>query len=316
VVGKGFSRVFHYAQFILFFCISPFLRFFGRVVFWGEKGGRKDPIFIVGAPRTGSTIFYQALTNYYNVLYFDNVVSRWYRTILFGFWLSSRKYGMQPHHSFSSEHGVTKGGHSPSECGEFWYRWLPKDRHFVEKADPVMAASIAKEINQVSARFGLPLVFKNLNAGQRLRLIIKAFPDARIVFIRRDPRFVLRSILKARQKVGVTEGQWWSVRPPHFDRYLGLSEIQMCAAQVFYVERQIIEDLKLFPSANVHVVNYNDLSSGLLMAIGAELSLTKRPGGSLPIFTQDSEESVPAHEMDALSQAIACYPFSELHYEK
>lgn len=295
--------------------LSPLLRLLSRFFGGGSAAGCQAPVFIVGAPRTGSTIFYQALTNYFDVLYFDNVVSFWYRAILFGFWRSFIKYGHAPHNSFSSEHGVTLGGHSPSECGEFWYRWLPKDRHFVDKVEPAVIAAIRQEVNEVSAVFDRPLVFKNLNAGQRLRLIVKAFPDARIIFIRRDPLFVLRSILSARRRVGVKAGQWWSVRPPEYERYLSLPEAQMCAAQIFNIEKQILEDLELFPRENVFVVDYDELSADAVKEMGRTLGLMLREGGSLPEFSKDSVDVISAEEMDGLVKALSGYPFAELKYE-
>lgn len=281
----------------------------------GEKATRSAPVFIIGAPRTGSTIFYQALTNHFDVLYFDNIVAFWCQAILFGFKRSFKRYGNAPHDCFSSNYGATDGGHSPSECGEFWYRWLPKDQHFVPQVDSKIACAIRQEVNEVVDYFGKPLVFKNLNAGQRLRLIAQAFPNARIIFIRRDPRFVLRSILAARKRIGVKPGQWWSVRPPHYERYLGLPEPEMCAAQIYHIEKQILEDLPLFPREQIRVIDYQELSASKLVEIGSWLGLSPRAGGWLPEFTKDSLEGWAQQELDALERAISRYPFAELRYE-
>lgn len=295
------------------FFLSPLIRFF-----WRGTGGGKSihaPVFIVGAPRTGSTIFYQAITNYFDVLYFDNVVAFWFRTILFGFKRSFKKYANAPHNCFTAAHGATVGGHSPSECGEFWYRWLPRDQHFVEKADPTIASAIRQEVHEVCNYFGKPLVFKNLNVGQRLRLVLEAFPDARIIFIRRDPRFVLRSILSARRKLGVKAGRWWSVRPPRFEEYLNLPEVEMCAAQIFHIERQVLEDLALFPKKNIFIVDYNEMTVESIQEIGCALGLAPRKGGCLPEFSKDLLNTIPEDELELLGRALSRYPFAEFKYE-
>ena len=69
-----------------------------------------QPTFIIGAPRSGSTILYQALTNAYDVAYFDNVACTLHRNPLAGFALSRVMFGDRPHDSFTSTHGTTSGG--------------------------------------------------------------------------------------------------------------------------------------------------------------------------------------------------------------
>jgi len=44
-----------------------------------KKQNFYPPIFIVGAPRSGSTLLYQLLAYYYNFSYFTNYSSLFYR---------------------------------------------------------------------------------------------------------------------------------------------------------------------------------------------------------------------------------------------
>ena len=53
---------------------------------YANKPLMHQPVFIIGAPRTGSTILYQGLTNYIDVLYIDNLTSRLYKNFFFGIW--------------------------------------------------------------------------------------------------------------------------------------------------------------------------------------------------------------------------------------
>lgn len=268
-----------------------------------------QPIFIVGAPRTGSTILYQALTNAFDVTYIDNTACKWNRNLLFGLWLSDRKYGNKPHDNFDADHGNTQrfGGHSPSECGEFWYRWCPRDRHFIDYEDITqsMVAGIGREINRSTRYFGRPFLFKNLNAGQRLRLIAQIFPAARIVYIKRDHVFVLRSILAARAKLGLKEGQWWSVKPKGYRHLMTLPEAEMCARQILDIERQVEEDLSLFPQANVRTIRSCELSPEVIGDLARWLNLWPRPHGALPGFRKDDRASLDAHELRRLQSALS-----------
>lgn len=295
--------------------LSPLIRIWESSQFIYSDDSVCSPVFIVGAPRTGSTILYQALTNSYDFLYIDNLACAWNKNLRFGIWLSRKKFGANPHNNFESEFGSTRkfGGHAPSECGQFWYRWLPSDYHFIDNQDitPEMVRGIKDEVLGASAHLGRPLLFKNLNAGQRLRLIHRAFPKAKIIFVRRDPRFVVRSILSARSKLNVPPGQWWSIKPPNFSKLTILPELEMCAAQVFYLERQIETDLSLFPEENVRQVHYQDLSQKLVDDLGAWVGCPPRCDFMLPKFHRDDPMKLSALEREDLGKSIERYSFDK-----
>jgi len=294
---------------------SPVIHIFENCWFYRFDSGGFSPVFIIGAPRTGSTILYQALTNSYQLAYIDNTACTWHRNLRFGLWLSQKKHGDKPHNNFKAEHGNTRkfGGHAPSECGQFWYRWLPKDRHFVDhhEVSPEMVAEIRTEVLGASAYLKRPLLFKNLNAGQRLRLIHKAFPDAKIIFIRRDPRFVVRSILKAREKTGVKPGDWWSIMPPNVKDLLSLPEYEMSVAQVYYVEKQIQQDLALFPDNQVWQLHNQELNESLMDELARWMSVVRRKNGELPAFIKDDLSTIDPAEKDNLEESISRYPFDK-----
>lgn len=302
------------AKFVSF--LAPLIKVLEYIFFnLPIKNSSQQPIFIIGAPRTGSTILYQALTNNYRVLYIDNTACAWWRNLRFGLWLSQKKYGDAPHNNFKSEHGDTKkfGGHAPSECGTFWYRWLPKDRHFIDHFEITeqMIKQIRCEVLGASHYLKQPLVFKNLNAGQRLRLIHKAFPNARIIYVRRDPRFVVRSILKARHQVGVKPGQWWSIMPRNVNELLKLPENEMCVAQVYHLEKQIEEDMALFPEENVREVHYQAFNELLIHDLGRWIGVPRREGGEAPTFQKDVLERLSQQELKQLNQWVEQYPFNK-----
>lgn len=294
---------------------SPVIRIWENSFFTYKEENTSEPVFIIGAPRTGSTILYQALTNAYQFAYIDNTACTWHRNLRFGLWLSKKKYGDNPHNNFKAEHGNTGkfGGHAPSECGEFWYRWLPKDRHFVDYHEVTGKAvkELRSEVLGASAFLQQPLLFKNLNAGQRLRLIRQVFPEAKIIFIRRDPRFVIRSILKGRKKLGIKEGKWWGIMPPNAKDLLVLSESEMCAAQVYYIERQIEEDLALFPDKNIREIHYQNLNSSMISDLAAWIGVQHKHCGGLPSFQKDDFDKLVIEERAELNSLLYKYPFKK-----
>jgi len=273
------------------------------------------PTFIIGAPRTGSTILYQALTNTYNVCYIDNLTCKWHRNLLFGMWLSDKTFSDRPHNNFLAQNGDTGryGNHAPSECGNFWYRWLPKDRHFIDyhEVKAGMVKKIRKEVDAVMHYFGKPMLFKNLNAGQRLRLLVKVFPWSKFIFIRRDPRLVVRSILNSRKKAMIRPGQWWSIMPPNYKELIALPPLEMAAAQVYYLEKQIKTDLALFPSKNIREIHHRDLSPELIHSIGTWMGATPRSHGVFPEFIKDNPGQIDRSERKLLDKVVATFPFDE-----
>jgi hypothetical protein len=310
---KVFKRALLAFQKVLLRNLQPFIWYWEKCFFYIPEHEPNQPIFIIGSPRTGSTILYQALTNAYQFAYIDNAACAWHRNLRFGMWLSKKKWGNLPHNNFQANHGDTCkfGAHAPSECGQFWYRWLSRSRHFIDHDD--VSEQIIKEIREeifgVTSYFQRPLLFKNLNAGQRLRLIIKAFPKAKIIFVRRDPRFVIRSIFNARKKVGIPPNQWWSIMPPNVNDLLQLPEFEMCAAQVYYLEHQIEEDIKLFPEDNVRTVHYNELDVGLVRQLAEWCGVPKRSGGKILDFVHDDPTKLPLEEREQLEKLVSKYSF-------
>jgi hypothetical protein len=243
---------------------SPIIRTFtGKDKYVVQPASENAPVFIIGAPRTGSTILYQLLTNELDVLYIDNLIDVFFRNFLAAFKMSNRLFGSKPHNCFKSVHGNTWkcGLHAPSECGDFWYQWLPRDRHYITPEDVSrnVIENIQGNINAPLAYFNKPLVFKNMNAGLRLKLIKSALPDSKFIFVKRDPVDTAISILNVRKKTQGSIDKWWSLIPPNHEELLPLSPVQQVVNQIYRIEKQIISDLKLFPEGNTIVVNYPDI---------------------------------------------------------
>jgi hypothetical protein len=233
---------------------------FGR----DSDGAARDchPVFIVGAPRSGSTALYQALTECLDLLYIDNLASLFYRNLYFGMWLSQSVFHRRRHGCFQSEQGSTEGCglHAPAECGDFWYRWLPREPHYIPKGQlgEVALRQIRQTIYAIIHRFRRPLVFKNLNAGQRMGMLRQITPNARFIFIRRDPVFTAQSIMEVKREKGLDARDWWSIMPENQPRLLELDGPEMAVAQVFYLERQIMMDRHLFPPEQCVDIRYED----------------------------------------------------------
>lgn len=261
-----------------------------RLAEYGNTNTKYSPIFIIGAPRTGSTILYQLLTHYFNVSYIDNLACKFHKNLFFGMWLSEKIFGNKSHNCFSSKHGntwKTGGFHGPSECGQFWYRWLPRDHHFIDydEITKEMVEGIRMNITAITNYFDKPLIFKNLNAGQRLLLLHKISPDARIIWIRRDIESVVCSQLSIRKQLDIGKNEWWSIMPPDYKDLLNFNEVEMVVRGVHSIEKQISKDLSLFDSHNIIKINYEELCFDrevIMQNLGERLKLRRRDDTVLP----------------------------------
>lgn len=239
--------------------LQPAEKYFAKK--YGEQGIRKyPPVFIIGAPRTGSTIFYQTITNCWDVGYITNLECRLCRSIIVASIFSRKMFRNKAHDNYESYHGSTKGLNSPSECGQFWYRWFPTDRHFVDKDE--LNSSQQKEMRAVVGALitvkNRPLFFKNMNCGQRLAALSQIFPEAIFLNCVRDPLYVAQSLLETRKRVYGNYDTWWSIMPKNFSQLQSLHATEQVVAQIYNIETQINKDLKQYFPGRYIRVQYED----------------------------------------------------------
>lgn len=236
-----------------------------KIKYYASLPQKHQPVFIIGAPRTGSTILYQLITNYLDVIYVDNLIDIFHKNLFFGFWLSNKIFKNKQHNCFKSYHGSTYqygGLHAPSECGGFWYRWLPKDRHYIAKGEIPNDSlkEIRNNILSIINKFNKPLLFKNMNAALRMGMINEIFPKAKYIFIKRNPFYCAQSILITRKYLFNNYNKWWSLMPKNYNKIIKKFPIEQVVNQIYYIEKQIEKDKKLFPENNILSVNYGSLN--------------------------------------------------------
>ena len=83
---------------------------------------RHPPIFFLGAPRSGSTLAVQVITDALDVGYISNRHCQWFGAPALAESLFQPTKD-RPRSDFQSQQGTTKGNYAPAECGEWWYRF-------------------------------------------------------------------------------------------------------------------------------------------------------------------------------------------------
>src|SRR5690606_22671196 len=77
------------------------------------------PVFVIGPPRSGTTLLYQLLVNRFDFIYLDNLSSKFYSAPTVGMWLSKTVAGLAPRTStgYESAYGKTESIFGPNEAG-------------------------------------------------------------------------------------------------------------------------------------------------------------------------------------------------------
>jgi len=120
-------------------------------------------VFVIGAPRAGTTLLAQAITYCYSAGYITNLAARFWGAPLVGIELSHAVLGYDAPRDmgrdfFRSHYGSTRGAGGLHEFGYFWKGWMdPRgDRQIERRCLWEMCGYVA----MIQNRLGRPLVMK------------------------------------------------------------------------------------------------------------------------------------------------------------
>lgn len=203
------------------------------------------PVFVVGPPRSGTTLIYEALVGSFRFAYISNLAHRLYRTPV-----AATKLGLsvieryEP--TYESTWGHISGWGAPNEGGWVWDRWFP-EHDVSESGEPSPASTdvMRKTIHAMSLLMRGPFITKNVNHSVWIPYLSRVFPGAIFVEVQRDVVASARSMLKARREDAGERRmhEWMSVKPRHWRRYERESAETQCVAQAVLLRRQIQEDV-------------------------------------------------------------------------
>ncbi len=217
------------------------------------------PIFIIGAPRSGSTLLYQVLTDYYDIGYLSNLHCLFFGAPSF---LERLFHPLKKRQqsNYRSCHGQTQGWTAPSECGEFWYRFFRRKPQYIplEEADPQQLGQLRGAVSALVNALGKPVLFKNLNCALRLQPTFKVLPEALFIVTHRQPIDNGHSLLEVRKKVHGNYRTWWSMEPPEIDKLKTLPPHQQVVQQIRQIESLIERDRQIIGPNRFMDVQYEE----------------------------------------------------------
>jgi hypothetical protein len=229
-------------------------------------------LFIVGAPRSGTTLLLQWLAASGSFAYPSNLLSRFYRAPYLGSRIQQLLTSAELDYrnelvelrsidspSWRSDVGKTRGVLEPHEFSFFWRRFFPIAQA-QKLTDEQLAASdpagFAAGWGAIERAFGKPVAAKGILLQYDIRRLAEWLPRAVFVHTRRDAFANVRSLLGARERVFGTPEAWFSVQPPEYEWLRHEDPYTQTAGQVLFTNRSIEAELEALPAHRVCRVQY------------------------------------------------------------
>ncbi|HET60334.1 MAG TPA: sulfotransferase [Chloroflexi bacterium] len=220
-------------------------------------------IWIIGPPRSGTTLLYQVLLKRYKFAYISNFASVFYKAPILATGIAHILFNSRDAViEFESDYGKTSNWLGPHEAGAFWYRWFPKG-DYVYVPPNALSQNHLKLLKREVIGLGLfmkaPVLFKNVYNSMRIAPIVETFPNACFLVCNRDPLDSAQSILNGRAKFYNDKSEWLSVPPKEVEQIRQHPYWQQVTEQVYYIYQQIDEDKQRYGTNRFLEIDYGQL---------------------------------------------------------
>jgi hypothetical protein len=203
------------------------------------------PIFIVGPPRSGTSLLYKTLAAHPELAWFNRNYKRlpeWPKLARF---LTA----------------VRNRPDVPQESSAFWNRFCTRDDDFMGAADatPEIRDWYQRVVEGVTAARGKRRFLAKLPSHSlRVGWLDAVFPDALFVVAVRDWRAVVSSVIAKRSADAAAGKAWIGVRFPGWQNAIHLDPAAFAARQFRIVHESIEEQVGAFPERTFRLF-YEDL---------------------------------------------------------
>ncbi len=228
--------------------------------------------FIIGAPRSGTTLLFQSLSNTKSFSYPSNFISRFYNNPAFGLQvqelLTNKDYHFQNEFSdvnfsseidFKSSIGKTNGILSPNEFWYFWRRFFDEENLQYElKINKDTLIQLTSELSNWYSILEKPLLFKGLLFNEYIDSIKNIIPEAKFIFIRRDLHDNSKSLLNTRKTFFGDTSRWYSFKTTNYDQIKDRPAEEQVVLQINQINNSIEKQLNNLPNTDYFQVSYEE----------------------------------------------------------
>jgi hypothetical protein len=192
-------------------------------------------VFVVGAPRSGSTLAYQALHTGLKSFYLSNLWNMLYATPALGGMISSSLCRNHSSH-FRSARGLTGGLCGEAEGMRFWEHWTGQGlKEEPQALDTRNTRKIARIITSLGKRT-MPFISGYLGHAFSMQHLRNFFPGALFVHVTRALTPNACSVFT------ISPHEWFSLLPKALKDTNTLDRKQMICRQLLNIHRTILEN--------------------------------------------------------------------------
>jgi hypothetical protein len=270
-------------------------------------------IFILGSPRTGSTLLYQLICRHFSTVYITNHTNDNYaETPSVGVALDHTLFP-DPNITLESSYGKTKRPFEPSEGSAIFAHWFGGEHPSQLKSARVLPGRrqhFQRSLQTIFAISNRPLVTKNAWNVFRIQELATTLKSAIFIWIRRDIAKSALSDLEARYRRGGPE-IWNSATTSNYQEIQKLPYWEQVVEQQYWYNKTISEDLEKFARGRFCEVWYEDLTSqpkdtidNLFSFLTARYSTVTKRHSSIPAIESRSKQSLLASDFDLITTYI------------
>lgn len=229
-----------------------------RQLYERAKPPRRPIVFVVGPPRSGTTIAAQVLAASLPVAYFNNLTSIFPRSPITVNKLVRRPFRNE-RISFRSFYGKSKHWYGPNDALYFWDRWLGTDRTTIPTAiDEPNQTRLVRFFGAFQEAFPRPLVAKNNNMNAFAKLVAPLLPTAVFICMRRNPVYLAQALLKSRRDIHGSDETAYGLEGPDGKDAKSYTPVQSVCRQVAFHRKLEREQLEAIGSDRYWIVDYED----------------------------------------------------------
>lgn len=228
-------------------------------------------LLLMGAPHSGTTLFMQWLAESGLWGYPTNVVSRFYaapyigariQQVLIENDIGGEISDFKQTDPYTSTLGKTSGALAPHEFWYFWRRFFPLS----PDADVVPPDALARvdvdklnrELASLEAALEKPLAFKAMLLNEHIPFLDAALDRVLFVNLKRDPAYVVQSMLEGRRRHSGSEEAWYSFKPPEYAWLKDRPPVEQVAGQIHFIRAATDAGIAHVAPARTWTLQYED----------------------------------------------------------
>ncbi|MBD3418920.1 MAG: sulfotransferase family protein [Chitinivibrionales bacterium] len=230
-------------------------------------------LFVVGGPRSGSTVTMQFLAASGAFAYPSNLLSRFYRAPYVGAriqqMLTDPAYDFKGEFQafqhtipFDSDLGKSKGVLAPNEFWYYWRRFIPivePSKMTPEQEPKVNTFGFAAGFAAIESVFNKPVATKGMLLEQNIPFVDSIFSSGALFLnMHRKPFYNIQSLLECREKFFGDRKKWYSIKTPQYEELSKLDPIAQVVGQVYFKNKEVESGLNSIPDTHSLTIAYED----------------------------------------------------------